>query len=74
MYNVIATPHALGWSDEQWMNKWDENLNQVQRIIHGEIPAGLVNHEVLDTSVFKEKLKRGKRLNKYALRKWYTHL
>lgn len=57
MNNVIATPHALGWEDSVWRNKWDENISQISRVINGEIPDGLVNREVWDNPRFRDKLR-----------------
>ncbi len=58
MDNVIVTPHSLGWLNETWMGKWDENLRQISQIIRGEIPESLVNREVWDKSEFQSKLER----------------
>ncbi len=58
MDNVIVTPHSLGWTDEVWSNKWEENLGQISRIIRGEIPEALVNREVWDKPEFQSKLKK----------------
>lgn len=58
MDNVIATPHAIGWTDQQWKDKWDENMKQLSQIVHGEIPNSLINRDVLDSTRFKEKQKR----------------
>ena len=58
MDNVIATPHAIGWTDQQWMEKWDENMHQLTQIRRGEIPHGLVSRDVVDSLLFKEKQKR----------------
>lgn len=58
MDNVIVTPHSLGWLNETWMGKWDENLRQISQIIRGEIPESLVNREVWDKPEFQSKLER----------------
>ena len=58
MDNVITTPHAIGWTDQMWIDKWDENMRQISQIIQGEIPQGLVNKAVLDSPLFKEKRNR----------------
>jgi phosphoglycerate dehydrogenase-like enzyme len=57
MDNVIATPHALGWEDSVWGNKWDENISQIAKVINGEIPDGLVNRQVWDNPEFRDKFK-----------------
>lgn len=58
MDNIIATPHAIGWTEQQWRDKWDENMKQISQIVHGEMPDSLVNRDVLDSTRFKEKQKR----------------
>ena len=58
MDNVIVTPHSVGWTDEVWENKWQENMGQISRIIRGEAPDALVNREVWDRLEFQTKLKR----------------
>ena len=58
MDNVIVTPHSLGWTDEVWSNKWEENLGQISRIIRGEIPEALVSREVWDKPEFQSRLKK----------------
>ena len=58
MDNVIVTPHSLGWTDEVWSNKWEENLGQISHIIRGEIPEALVNREVWDKPEFQSRLKK----------------
>jgi len=58
MDNVIVTPHCVGSTDEAWMNKWQENVSQILKIIRGELPEGFVNREVWDKPEFQAKLKR----------------
>ena len=58
MDNVIVTPHSLGWLNETWMGKWDENLRQISQIIREEIPESQVNREVWDKPEFQSKLER----------------
>jgi len=58
MDNVIVTPHYVGSTDELWINKWEENVRQISRIIHGEVPEGSVNRQVWDRPEFQAKLKR----------------
>jgi phosphoglycerate dehydrogenase-like enzyme len=58
MDNVIVTPHSLGWTDEAWKDKWEENVRQISQIILGEVPDGLVNREVWDKPEFQSKLKK----------------
>ena len=58
MDNVIVTPHSLGWTDEVWRNKWEENLGQISHIICGEVPEALVNREGWDKPEFQSRLKK----------------
>ena len=58
MDNVIVTPHSLGWTDEVWSNKWEENLGQISSIIRGEIPEAVVNREVWEGQGFQARLKK----------------
>jgi phosphoglycerate dehydrogenase-like enzyme len=57
MDNVIVTPHAISYSDEMFMNMWEQNIRQITQITCGEIPEGLVNREVWDNPEFQSKLK-----------------
>ncbi len=58
MDNVIVTPHCVGSTDEAWINKWEENVTQISKVIRGELPDGFVNREVWDKPEFQAKLKR----------------
>ena len=58
MENVIAEPHALGWTDESFMNIWRGILGQVSAISAGDIPAGLVNQSTWNDPMFRAKLER----------------
>lgn len=51
-------PHSLGWTDEAWEGKWEENLRQISGIIRGEVPKSLVNREVWDKPHFQSKLRK----------------
>ncbi|MBN2404257.1 MAG: dehydrogenase [Coriobacteriia bacterium] len=58
MENVIAEPHALGWTDESFMNVWRGILGQVSSIMTGQQPTGLVNRATWDSPLFRSKLER----------------
>lgn len=58
MENVIVTPHAIGWTDEVWADKWTENVTQISQLIRGEMPESLINKEAWDTPLFQAKLKK----------------
>ncbi len=58
MDNVIVTPHALGWTDQNFIGEWDSIIKQISQIIHGELPESPVNPEVWGKSEFQSKLKK----------------
>ncbi len=58
MDNVILSPHALAQTDQTTSHMWQIIVNQMATLVRGEIPTTLVNKEVLDSPVFKEKMKR----------------
>ena len=57
MDNVITTGHCVGWTDQVWSAKWDENIEQISHIICGEIPNALVNKEVWNSPKCKERIR-----------------
>jgi len=57
MDNTIVAPHALGWTDQLFINMWNEILQQVSLIISGEIPVGPPNRDVWNKPDFQAKLK-----------------
>jgi phosphoglycerate dehydrogenase-like enzyme len=58
MENVIAEPHALGWTDQSFMGIWNGILGQVSSIMTGNVPTGLVNPGTWESPVFRSKLAR----------------
>ena len=58
MDNVILSPHALAQTDQTTSHMWQIIVNQMATLVRGEIPTTLVNKEVLDSAVFKEKMKK----------------
>ena len=61
MDNTILTPHSMCWADRTMIGQWDELMKQVSQIIHGEIPNGLVNREVLDNPKFQSKTRNSQK-------------
>ena len=61
MDNVIVTPHSLGHTDEFFVVAWEEIKEQVEQIISGERPHGVVNQEVWGEPEFQTKLNRFRR-------------
>ena len=60
MDNVIVTPHNLAWTDELALGMGKSAFSSIKAISRGEIPAFVVNKDVLDTAAFKEKLAKFK--------------
>ena len=58
MDNVIAEPHALGWTDESFMNIWNGIIDQIKAISRGEMPEGLINSSCWEDPPFREKYER----------------
>ena len=56
--NVILCPHAIAWSDELMYDVTAEACQACIDLAHGELPKAIVNKEVLDNSLFQEKLSR----------------
>ena len=58
MDNVIATPHSLGWTDQNFAGEWDSIIKQISQIIRGEVPESPANPEAWDRPAFQSKLKK----------------
>jgi len=58
MDNVITTGHCVGWTDQVWSAKWDENIEQISHITRGDIPNALVNKEVWDSPKCRARIAR----------------
>ncbi len=58
MDNVILSPHAMAQTDQTFGNMWRIITEQINQLVHGEIPKPLVNREVLESPLFKEKFQR----------------
>jgi D-3-phosphoglycerate dehydrogenase len=58
MDNVITTGHCIGWTDQVWSSKWDENIEQIKHIMHGEIPNAIVNKEVWNSPKCRKRMAR----------------
>jgi phosphoglycerate dehydrogenase-like enzyme len=56
--NVILTPHALCWTDQCFAGNGAADIRAVLDIQHGRVPRGVVNRDVLEDKVFKERLER----------------
>jgi phosphoglycerate dehydrogenase-like enzyme len=53
---VIATPHALCWTDECFAGIGAACVKAVTDVMHGRVPTGIVNHAVADDPRFLTRL------------------
>ena len=56
--NVLLTPHALCWTDQCFAGIGAADVKAVLDVMHGRVPTGIVNREVIDQPVWQDKLKR----------------
>ena len=54
--NVIMTPHALCWTEQCFGGIGAADLKAVLDIMHGKLPVGIVNNEIIEDTVWQEKL------------------
>ena len=54
--NVILSPHALAWTEEIVRDNGLEACEHILSVARGQVPAGLVNHAVLQQPAFQRKL------------------
>jgi phosphoglycerate dehydrogenase-like enzyme len=59
--NVILSPHGLAWTEEIARDNGLEACDNILAVAGGQIPAGIVNKEVLDHPAFQAKLERYRR-------------
>lgn len=60
MENVILTSHSVGWTEELFRDMGRIDCEGALAIRRGDIPASVVNPEVLSRSSFQAKLRRHK--------------
>jgi len=58
--NVIVAPHAMAWTNELMRDNGYEACDNVVAIAQGRLPAGIVNHGVVERPGFQSKLQRYK--------------
>ena len=58
MDNVAVTPHALGWTDQAVMGIWAQIVDQMQCLMRGKKPNGIINDALWDKPEFQQKLGR----------------
>jgi phosphoglycerate dehydrogenase-like enzyme len=56
--NVILAPHALCWTDQCFAGNGAADIKAVLDIQHGRVPRGIVNREVVDLPLWRDKLAR----------------
>ena len=55
--NILLAPHAIAWTDELFQEISLMCCQQALALSKGNVPAGLINHEVRERPKFLEKLK-----------------
>jgi phosphoglycerate dehydrogenase-like enzyme len=56
--NVLLTPHALCWTDQCFAGIGAADVKAVLDVMHGRVPTGIVNREVVERPAWRDKLKR----------------
>jgi D-3-phosphoglycerate dehydrogenase len=56
--NVIVTPHALCWTDQCFAGIGAADVKAVFDVMHGRVPTGIVNREIVDRPAWRAKLER----------------
>ncbi len=54
--NVILAPHSLCWTDQCFAGNGAADIKAVFDVMHGRLPTGVVNRDVLDQPVWLSKL------------------
>jgi D-3-phosphoglycerate dehydrogenase len=58
MERVLAAPHALGYWDELFRGCVESACRAISDVAHGRVPDHVVNPDVLESALFREKLER----------------
>jgi phosphoglycerate dehydrogenase-like enzyme len=56
--NVLLTPHSLCWTDQCFAGIGAADIKAVLDVMHGRVPTGLVNREVVEQAGWLAKLDR----------------
>ncbi|MAG98045.1 MAG: dehydrogenase [Rhodospirillaceae bacterium] len=56
--NVVLTPHALGHTDQMHALFGEINCTAIQTVLSGQVPANVVNNDVLESAGLQAKLAR----------------
>lgn len=54
--NVVLNPHALCWTDQCFADCFSEAVEGVLDVMHGRVPKGIVNMEIMKASGWHRKL------------------
>ncbi len=60
--NVVLAPHSLCWTDQCFAGNGAADIKAVFDVMHGRVPTGVVNREVLDQRAFRDKLEGYKKI------------
>jgi D-3-phosphoglycerate dehydrogenase len=56
--NVLLTPHALCWTDQCFAGIGAADVKAVFDVMHGRVPTGIVNRDIVERPAWRDKLKR----------------
>jgi len=56
--DVLLTPHALCWTDQCFAGIGAADVGAVLDVMHGRVPRGVVNREIVDDPAWRAKLDR----------------
>ncbi len=64
--NVVLTSHSVGWTEELFRDMGRADCEGALAVMRGEVPAHVVNRDVLDRPGFRQKLARLRRRSEGA--------
>jgi len=59
--NVILAPHSLCWTDQCFAGNGAADIKAVFDVMHGRVPTGVVNRDVLEQKAWRDKLENFKK-------------
>lgn len=59
--NVVLSPHSLCWTDQCFAGNGAADIKAVFDVMHGRVPTGVVNRDVLDQPAWRSKLETYKK-------------
>ena len=54
--NVVVAPHSLCWTDECFAGNGAADIRAALEVMHGRVPAGIVNRDVVNQAAWRGKL------------------